>query len=102
MAIARLLARPIAILLETSTGAQQNSARTSVPQRAAIPSEMIGLSDIRSEAEVNAADGSRSGKGRFLCGRALRNGWGSCNQHQAQHPQQSSSFREAVVARRSS
>jgi len=42
MAVARLLARPIAILLETGTGAQANNARTSAPKRAAIPSEMMG------------------------------------------------------------
>jgi hypothetical protein len=38
MAIARLLARPIAILLETSIGNAENNARTST---AAIPSEMM-------------------------------------------------------------
>lgn len=59
-------------------------------------------SEIRSEAEVNAAGGSRSGISRFLYGRVLRNGSGLCSQRQGRHPPRCSSFRAAVVARRSS
>jgi len=60
------------------------------------------FADTRSEAGVNAADDSRSGTSRLLCGRAVRNGWGLCNHRQEQHPLRSSSFREVVVARGSS
>ena len=57
-------------------GAQERCSHIA-PQRAATPSEgMGGLSDILSEAEVNAAEGSPSETSRFLCGRAWRNGWG--------------------------
>ena len=56
-------------------------------------------SDNPPQKGVNAAAGNRSEKGRFLCERAWRNGWGRRSPLQAQRPPRSSSFRAAVVAR---
>ncbi len=48
--------------------------RESAPKRA-IPAEGVFFClEVRGEMKVNAVDGSCSEKGRFLCGRAVRNG----------------------------